>query len=164
MVKSPLAAIRAVVAPEPDPEKPGRSVARLESTGEVIVASTRQPLVDGARELLAGGFDPATPLTMRHEGKAYDSFQPLPIGKWAKWTYKEGEKDALRRTAWMPLPTDRGWQKSGSEPCWYLRAGRRRIASTADRHTAVSGGVQSPLLSWIGWHDHELQAEIRQAR
>ena len=93
----------------------GCCAARLESTGEVL-ASTRQPLVDGARALLARGFDPATPLTMRHEGKAYDSFQPLPIGQWAKWTYKEGEKDALRRTAWMPLPTDRGWQKSGSDP------------------------------------------------
>jgi hypothetical protein len=116
MVKSPLAAFRLVVTPEHDPEKAGRFAARLESTGELLVASTRQPLVDGARELLTRGFDPATPLTMRMEGKAYDSFQPLPIGKWAGWTYKEGEKDALRRTAWMPLPTDRGWQKSGSEP------------------------------------------------
>ena len=93
----------------------GRFTARLESTGDLIVAGTRQPLVDGARELLARGFDPAVLLTMRHEGKAYDSFQPLPIGRWAGWTYKEGEKDALRRTAWMPLPADRGWQKSGSE-------------------------------------------------
>jgi hypothetical protein len=116
MVRSPLAAIRLVVIPEPDPEKAGRFAARLESTGEVVVASTRQPLVDGARALLARGFDPATPLTMRVERKAYDSFQPLAIGQWAKWTYKEGEKEALRRTAWMPLPTDRGWQKSGSEP------------------------------------------------
>ena len=49
------------------------------------------------------------------EGKVYDSFQPMPIGQWAKWTYKEGEKDALRRTAWMPLPADRGWQKGNVE-------------------------------------------------
>jgi hypothetical protein len=103
--------IRLVVAPE----SAGKFTARLEGTGEVIVSGTRQPLVDGARELLVRGFDPAA-LTMRHEGKAYDSFQPLPIGQWAKWTYTEGEKDALRRTAWMPLPSDRGWQKSGFEP------------------------------------------------
>jgi hypothetical protein len=109
MVKS--AAIRLVVAPE----TAGRFTARLESTGEVIVTRTRQPLVDGARVLLAQGFDPGTPLTMRMEGKAYDSFQPVPICYWAKWTYKEGEKDALRRTAWMPLPADRGWQKGGVE-------------------------------------------------
>jgi hypothetical protein len=112
MAASTKSAIRLVVAPE----GLGRFTARLESTGELIVEGTRQPLVDGARELLARGFDPAALLTMRMEGKTFDSFQPLPIGQWAKWTYKEGEKDALRRTRWMPLPTDRGWQKSGSEP------------------------------------------------
>ena len=99
MVKSPLAAIRLVVTPEPDPEKAGRFAARLESTGEVIVASTRQPLVDGARELLARGFDPATPLTMRMEGKAYDSFQPLPIGQWASGPTKRARRMPCRRTA-----------------------------------------------------------------
>jgi hypothetical protein len=98
------------------PETPGRFTARLESTAELVVENSRQPLVDGARVLLGQGFDPGTPLTMRHERKGYNSFQPMPIGHWAKWTYKEGEKDALRRTPWMPLPTDRGWQKSGSEP------------------------------------------------
>ena len=78
---------RLVVTPEADAEKGGRFTGRLESTGEVIVTNTKQPLVGGARELLARGFDPAALLTMRHEGKAYDSFQPLPIGKWAGWTY-----------------------------------------------------------------------------
>jgi hypothetical protein len=110
MVKS--ATIRLVVAPE----AAGRFTARLESTGEVIVAGTRQPLVDGARELLARGFDPATPLTMRHEGKAYDSFQPLAIGKWAKWTYKEREKGGLAVERWMPFAAPRSGQKSGVEP------------------------------------------------
>ena len=37
----------------PHEGKPGRFSGRLESTGEVIVGSTKQPLVDGARELLA---------------------------------------------------------------------------------------------------------------
>jgi hypothetical protein len=74
MVESAI--IRLVVAPG----SAGKFAARLESTGEVIVAGTRQPLVDGARELLARGFDPGTPLTMRMEGKTYDSFQP-PAGR-----------------------------------------------------------------------------------
>ena len=104
--------IRLLVAPD----SAGRFTAGLESTGEVIVASTRQPLVDGARELLARGFDPSTPLTMRHEGKHYDSFQPLPIGKWAGWTYEESGTKPLRRVRWMPFPTAAGTQKSGSEP------------------------------------------------
>jgi hypothetical protein len=49
-----------------------RFLATLESTGEFVVRS-HQPLVDGARELLARGYEPTTPLTMRHEGKAYDA-------------------------------------------------------------------------------------------
>jgi hypothetical protein len=115
MAASTNTAIRLVASPEADPQKAGRFTARLESTGELIVAGTRQPLADGARQLLARGFDLAMPLTMRHEESACDSFKPLPIGWWAKWTYKEGEKDALRRTPWMPLHADRGWQKGGVE-------------------------------------------------
>ena len=110
--------IRLVVAPG----SAGKFTARLESTGEVVVTGTRQPLVDGARELLARGFDPATLLTMRHEGKAYDSFQPLPIGKWAGWTYEERDRGGLRcvrleapPSSVPPEPTLRG-RKSGSEP------------------------------------------------
>jgi hypothetical protein len=105
-------AIRLIVTPE----AAGRFTARLESTGEVIVTSTRQPLVDGARVLLAQGFDPRTPLTMRHEGKAYDSFQSMPIGHWAKWTYKEREKGGMAVERWMPFAVPRSGQKSGSEP------------------------------------------------
>jgi hypothetical protein len=105
-------AIRLVVSPD----GPGRFSARLESTGEAIITGTRQPLVDGAREMLARGFDTAMPLTMRHEGKAYDSFQPLPIGQWARWTYTEGETTPLRCVRWMPRPDVGEGQKWGSEP------------------------------------------------
>jgi hypothetical protein len=97
------------------PEKPGRFTAYLEGTGEVIVQGSRQPLVDGARALLDLGFDPATPLTMRHAGKAYDSFRPVPIGRWAGWTYEESEKQPLRQIRWTPFPAGAGTQKSGSE-------------------------------------------------
>jgi hypothetical protein len=113
MVKSPIAAIRLVVTSEA--ASAGRFTARLESTGELLVSSTRQPLVDGARVLLARGFDPATPLTMRMESKSYDSFQPMPIGQWAGCTYEESETKPLRRVRWMPFPTAAGRQKSGSE-------------------------------------------------
>jgi hypothetical protein len=111
---------RLIVTPEADRQKAGRFTARLESSGEDIVANTRQPLVDGARELLARGFDPGTPLTMRLEGKAYDSVRPLPIGEWAKWSYAEGEKTPLQRQRWkpreMPIAACPEEQKSGSEP------------------------------------------------
>jgi hypothetical protein len=69
-------------------DRPGEFNASLED-GAGIVENTRQPLVDGARELIARGIDPKTPLTMRHEGKAHDSFRPLPIGKWAGLDYEE---------------------------------------------------------------------------
>jgi hypothetical protein len=95
--------------------KPGRFSGRLESTGEVIVTSSKQPLVDGARELMAAGFDPATPLTMRHERSTNDCFEPLPIGKWAGWTYEEGERTSLRQAPWMPFPAGAGTQKSASQ-------------------------------------------------
>jgi hypothetical protein len=108
-----------LVTPEADSQKAGRFTARLESSGEDIVANTRQPLVDGARELLARGFDPATPLTMRMEGKTYDRFRPLPIGEWAKWSYAEGEKTPLQRQRWkpreMPIAACPEEQKSGVE-------------------------------------------------
>ena len=99
----------------PDRKRPGAFIAYLE-TGDALVAGSRQPLVDGARELLARGFDLATLLTMRYEGKGYDSFQPLPIGKWACWTYEERDRDGLRCVRWMPRALHAGGQKSGSEP------------------------------------------------
>jgi hypothetical protein len=113
MAASAKAAIRLIVASEAD--SPGRFTARLES-GELLIAGSRQPLVDGARALLARGFDAGTPLTMRMEGKSYDSFAPRPIGQWAKWTYTEGENTPLRCARWMPRPAVGEGQKSGSEP------------------------------------------------
>jgi hypothetical protein len=112
MAASAKAAIRLIVASEAD--SPGRFTARLES-GELLIAGSRQPLVDGARALLARGFDAGTPLTMRMEGKSYDSFQPMPIAEWAKWTYKEREKGGLAVERWMPFAVPRSGQKSGVE-------------------------------------------------
>ena|SRR5215813_1366316 len=114
---------RLIVSPGTDPQKAGKFTACLESIGETIVSGSRQPLVDGARELLARGYDPATPLTMRVDGKAYDSFRPAPISEWAKWTYSESEKHPLKRRPWlpreMPVAVDREAQKSwgGSAAC-----------------------------------------------
>ena len=105
--------LRLIVTPD---EGPGRFVACLEGSDAPIVQGTRQPLVDGARVLLARGFDPAMQLTMRHARRGYDGFQPLPIGKLAGWTYEEGEKKPLRKVRWMPFPMAAGRQKSGSKP------------------------------------------------
>jgi len=95
--------------------QPGRFSARLESTGEAIVTNSKQLIADGARELLARGFDPATALTMRHDGSSHDSFAPLPIGKWAKLTYEERDNGGLIRALWVPFAAPAGTQKSTSE-------------------------------------------------
>jgi hypothetical protein len=92
----------------------GTFTARLES-GDVVVTGTRQPLVDGARALIGLGFDPALMLTMRHEGKSYDSFRPLPIATWAKWTYTEPDKARLKQQRWMPRDAAREGQKLGAD-------------------------------------------------
>src|SRR5262249_52915887 len=90
----------------------GRFSAALED-GDVIISSSGQPLVDGARELIARGYDASTLLTMRMAGKSYDSFRPAPIGEWAKWTYGEGDSRGLQRKRWTPFAANRVGQKSG---------------------------------------------------
>jgi hypothetical protein len=115
--------------------KPGRFSGRLESTDEVIVTGSKQPLADGARGLLARGFDPGMLLTMRHKESSHDSFQPLPIGKWTGWTYEEGETKPLRRVRWMPFPTSPppGQCATGTSPfslacnSWSLIKGLRSL-------------------------------------
>jgi hypothetical protein len=107
---------RLLVVPDADAAKAGKFTACLESIGETIVIGSRQPLVDGARELLTRGYDPATPLTMRHQGSTCDSFKPAPIGEWAMWTYTEGETSPLRKARWMPRAAVGEGQKSGVWP------------------------------------------------
>ena len=74
--------------------KPGRFSARVQSTGAPVITGSKQPFADGARELLARGFDSGMLLTMRHEGSVHDGFQALPIAKWAGWTLRGGRDEA----------------------------------------------------------------------
>ena len=71
--------------------------------GELIVTS-KQPRLDGARELLRRGYSPDALMTTRAEGRDYDSFIPAPIGEVAKWTVYEEDKKGLRRRLWQPHP------------------------------------------------------------
>jgi hypothetical protein len=98
-----------------EPEPPGTFTGRLESAREVIVERTDRPLVEAARRLIAMGFDPEAPLTMRHAGKTFDSFKPQPIREWAKWTYRESEKTELRAVRWRPFPGARYRPKQDSD-------------------------------------------------
>lgn len=67
-----------------------------------VIATSYMPIAAGARELLKLGYDPDTPLTMRHHDREHDSFRPQPIRWWAQWTYSEGGR-RLARQKWIPL-------------------------------------------------------------
>ncbi len=91
--------------------------------GELIVTS-KQPRLDGARELLKRGYSPDTLLTTRAEGRDYDSFIPAPIGELAKWTIVEEDKNGLRRRLWKPHPNA---VSSGSVEARTRRSGLRGV-------------------------------------
>jgi hypothetical protein len=48
--------------------------------GNEIVVRSRQPFLDGARVLLARGYDPATPYNMRHARSQVQAFVTTTIG------------------------------------------------------------------------------------
>jgi hypothetical protein len=122
------------------PARPGRFIARLES-GEVIVADTRQPLVDGARELIARGFPAGLLLTLRHVGKGYDSFVPLPTAAWAGWTYKERDKGGLAIERWIPFAVPRSGEGTIPTGPAAVRAARIEFAPAVPAvHGTISGG------------------------
>jgi hypothetical protein len=64
--------------------------------GQLIVARTRQPLLDGARALLAAGHDPDTIAVMRHAGSDADALTGR-IGTAARFYVEEsGHGPVLR--------------------------------------------------------------------
>jgi hypothetical protein len=72
---APSQTIILVIKPAP---KAGRFAGYLGD--ELIVPSSRQPFLDGARVLLARGYDQATPYNMRHANSAVLSFVTTTIG------------------------------------------------------------------------------------
>jgi hypothetical protein len=85
-------------------ERGGCHVDRFDaSVNDIVVAVSRQPLRDAARELLARGFDPNTRLHVQHAGRVFDpSIVAQPIGELARWTYIESDRDGIRGVRWQP--------------------------------------------------------------
>jgi hypothetical protein len=73
--------------------------------GADLICTSHQPLLDGARALLALGYSADRTMTTRHEGKGYDSVIPQPIGEFAKLTVVE-EAAGLRIRRWRTRPLD----------------------------------------------------------
>ena len=99
----------------------GRFSGRLESTGEVIVASSKQPLVDGARETACTRLDPGTPLTMRHQGSAHDTSNPCRSAGGPGGLTRREKESTLRAALWMPFSRRGGYPKVGLRACGCTR-------------------------------------------
>jgi hypothetical protein len=84
----------------PIASSPGHFVAKLASNGDTLVASSRMPLLDAARRLLALGHPTDTMLVMKH-GQA-ESLRAT-IGKGAALAVKETENGPAFRLYDGPL-------------------------------------------------------------
>ena len=82
--------------------------------GETIICRSRQPFVDGARALLAMGYDPEMVLVMRHATTGTDALK-AKLRVAAKLTVDES-RTKFRRWDAMPLARVSGYSdEKGSE-------------------------------------------------
>jgi hypothetical protein len=70
----------------------------------VLLCRSAQPLLDGARELLARGCDPSSSLVMRREGSTLDALRTR-VGVAAGLTVDETN---MRFARWKPRPSQIG--------------------------------------------------------
>jgi hypothetical protein len=77
----------------------GRFEARVGD--RIILKSSRQPLLDAARVLLAEGIPPDTRITMRHAGANHDALSST-VGKAAGWMVLETPAVGPRFARWKP--------------------------------------------------------------
>ena len=69
------------------------------------LSSSRQPLLDAARVLLAEGIPPETPIAMQHKGSATIAMTST-VGEAAKLTVKE-KPNGPKFEKWEPFPAVR---------------------------------------------------------
>jgi hypothetical protein len=65
-----------------------------------LICTSRQPLLDGARELARRGYDPTLALTTRHEGKGYDNFIPKLLAELADLTVDDDNRRFRKFRPW----------------------------------------------------------------
>ncbi len=75
--------------------------------GRLIVLSSRVPLLDVCRVLLAGGVDSNAWVIMRHAGSSTDALR-TKVGIAAKLTVAEGDRGLPRFRVWKPMPLREG--------------------------------------------------------
>ena len=69
--------------------------------GRELLSSSRQPLLDAARVLLAEGIPPETPIAMQHKGSATIALSST-VGEAAKLTVKE-RPNGPKFSKWEPF-------------------------------------------------------------
>jgi hypothetical protein len=90
-----------IVSPCPPAPYPKKWAGLFEArfNGRVLVAGSRQPLLDAARVLVSEGHDPETTITMRHAGSDHDALS-AKLGVAAKLTVDEAH---TRFHKWQPF-------------------------------------------------------------
>jgi hypothetical protein len=83
----------------------GRFEARV---GDLVICVSRQPLLDGARVLLAD-YPPETALIMRHAGSNTDALRST-IGAASRLTVEEGDRTGPKLRRWKP------YSRGGGQP------------------------------------------------
>ena len=97
---------------------PGLFDARI---GNRLICSSRQPLLDAARVLMAGGIAPDAQIEMRHAGADHVALRAKVVAA-AKLRVLEGERDTARFARWSAfecfnLPTRAGKDRvNGANP------------------------------------------------
>lgn len=69
-----------------------------------LLCTSRQPLLDSARVLLADGLNPSTLITMRHRGGNSMDGLTADIGRASKLMVEENNKRGPRFVRWKPFP------------------------------------------------------------
>jgi hypothetical protein len=94
--------------------------------GRCIVTRSVQPLLDGARVLLAHGIAPERQIALQHAGSDHDALCST-VGAAARLTVQEGERAPTFRL-WKPSP-----RAAGSAPMRFGDSPARVVADEQER-------------------------------
>jgi hypothetical protein len=81
----------------------GRAGRFLGYVGDELIVTSRQAFLDGARALLARGYDPATPYNMRHANSDVLSFVTTTMGHAAGLSTREDNGTGIRFQKFVPF-------------------------------------------------------------
>jgi hypothetical protein len=115
-------------------------VASVAAGERLIVRRSTTPFLDAARVLAEEGVDRATPVAMRHEGKAEDALRSA-VGKAAGLTVRDGRTGKPIFVKWKPN-SFRTQSSAGSSPMRQneeeavgVAAGQKNAPASRQRHS-----------------------------